>query len=1461
MLNCNYFLDNNNNNNDNNKKNIENLKSFTIKHIIYPTDKNFPEIDKGFTILRSNEINYSHSFKINKMPTREQYFIYNIDEIKKQENSRYTNSYNVLLSINKPYERKKFNINLLEEMLMDFLNEMCSKIIDYKISIENNNRNNMEDDFEDNINHELDDDDEEEETDYVRKMDDDLKNDVLNFDYFIQIFEEKKYKVNLVKNEFIKEFIFFLQSSTELNLYDSKGGKIYQLDKDLDLNLEQLILKYDSEWWRSIQIRYEYFSLIRKEILIGVYSKQYIRRMKDKTAISIINRLKFNPERLVFDIYNDLNVPRVTTEGLLIIKEKFKGSYNIPTRLIIMSELYELFEEKSFNIRTFCIDINENGKSNSFFQKMRSICRKYNYKTKKNISDFNLLRKLEFDYDVFSLYPKEYISSSINNKINFLKDLIDVNYFRTYDFNNFYITKKSYCVMAYNAKISLHKLKTKSTNSISINYDYLTSKLSDVDDKYTYNQTKAIYSILNSNIVIITGEAGTGKTDILKEYCKLFNIKNLLVVSQQSNPMKSIQDRIPELINKTSTIDRICLSIERGTKNGLDIQNKTKVLFIEEAGTMCTLDFIKLLNYLNLDKIIFSGGLEQSFPIGQGEVFRELVETYKDSDFCIELKKIHRVKQDKALLLLNNQHILNGDYNKLDFGYNCDSEKPAIMIKYSNYYDKEFCMESEIERIKNIFQPIFNKIEGKLLKEKERNDSIKIFFGDEEEIVLRLEGRIIKKNYYIFSEEIIKSTFIMCHKNETRLILSDAINLWAEEHDKIVNNTLKNNQTIDQEIFLTNQQNPTTNIQLPFPTLSIQENMNMANYYNDDDINNNNNNNNNIINGITKIKKILKVNEFVTLKKNQNDNEEDRAKANYLRTSHVANGFKICIKEICDYDVTPGLTEEIAEATKINVISTIIQKQNKSWDRIIIGTDTKNNTYRINIRDYGLSNIEKGSASTIASEQGKETKYGIVYFGEKESMFLNRNQVYVALTREIDGVYVVNYVDEKKNRNSMKEAISRLKKKSENYLINGNNKNEKYNHKYDFNNNSNQFDIDNNNDDVDINNQNDQTQKEFEENLSILPKIDLFQLDEMDNNKTLIKYKKVEQRLIDDEEEDDTNTNSNKKLLLINGNYLLSTESKLQEIINNQDTYNYDNDEVNNINNIFKMQLNSFQIKYEDVYNFIKEKKYFGKTNLYNLKKFYLPIMNSKEKILKSRNKNFNKDYDITNEDLIKNLEKKFKRMVYDPLYEYDINDFDVSVFSDKSNNNNNNKKRDEIDFSTMTESSEDLIDFLINGNIKKPKIDNNNNNNNNKSTNKITSDLLSLSSSSSSSFTTTIKENNSNITSTQNLNSLSEDSSEFLLDKNEFNYEQELKRKNILTLQNNNKKKQKISNDNDYINNRTFISNDVLNNNSCNTISCDNNNNNKNNEEDNQFEQNFNLDNVFSNKKTLISIYNKYTT
>ena len=106
---------------------------------------------------------------------------------------------------------------------------------------------------------------------------------------------------------------------------------------------------------------YEYFSLIRKEVLTGVYSKQYIRRMKDETAISIINRLKFCPQRLVFDILNDLNVPRVTTEGLLIIKEKFKGSYNIPIQLIIMSELYELFEENSINIRTFCIDANHRG--------------------------------------------------------------------------------------------------------------------------------------------------------------------------------------------------------------------------------------------------------------------------------------------------------------------------------------------------------------------------------------------------------------------------------------------------------------------------------------------------------------------------------------------------------------------------------------------------------------------------------------------------------------------------------------------------------------------------------------------------------------------------------------------------------------------------------------------------------------------------------------------------------------------------------------------------------------------------------------------------------------------------------------------------------------------------------------------------------------------------------------------
>jgi len=115
--------------------------------------------------------------------------------------------------------------------------------------------------------------------------------------------------------------------------------------------------------------------------------------------------------------------------------------------------------------------------------------------------------------------------------------------------------------------------------------------------------------------------------------------------------------------------------------------------------------------------------------------------------------------------------------------------------------------------------------------------------------------------------------------------------------------------------------------------------------------------------------------------------------ARYLRSDDVMNGEIQQIKHI--FDVPPMLGEDEEEPEGVVVNSTDCPKPFPQWQRILIFESGK----RLNMTHYNLSNITKGSASTIAAAEGSEYDIVVIYGHPNPSRTFNVREFYTAITR------------------------------------------------------------------------------------------------------------------------------------------------------------------------------------------------------------------------------------------------------------------------------------------------------------------------------------------------------------------------------------------------------------------------------------------------------------------------------
>lgn len=185
-------------------------------------------------------------------------------------------------------------------------------------------------------------------------------------------------------------------------------------------------------------------------------------------------------------------------------------------------------------------------------------------------------------------------------------------------------------------------------------------------------QKDAVSNALTSNISILTGGPGTGKTATVNVIVQAFEEICMKKYKKKADivllgPTGKAADRIQELTNKSaSTIHRkLCL---RPDSKFVDIELDCTVVIIDESSMIDIYLMEKLLSSIkNNTIIVFVGDINQLPSVGPGKVLDDMIESNAIS--TVTLTKIFRQKQNSTIVE-NAHHIINAEDTKHGFKLN-----------------------------------------------------------------------------------------------------------------------------------------------------------------------------------------------------------------------------------------------------------------------------------------------------------------------------------------------------------------------------------------------------------------------------------------------------------------------------------------------------------------------------------------------------------------------------------------------------------------------------------------------------------------------------------------------------------------------------------------------------------------------------------------------------------------------
>ena len=217
--------------------------------------------------------------------------------------------------------------------------------------------------------------------------------------------------------------------------------------------------------------------------------------------------------------------------------------------------------------------------------------------------------------------------------------------------DDIYIEESRYALMQhYMNEVSIAEdIKRLIKHSYTIEVNKLEEKIQEIEINqgfdFTGDQREAILSALETNVLLVNGKAGTGKTSVIK------GIVNILKNAKEGYSYNTValsgkaSQRIKESTQlESSTIHRFLVTNPQNfnrfihnRSNPVDID----LLIIDEASMINAYLFAKILEALkNGTKVVITGDYSQLEPIGAGNVFYDLCNS--EHVTRIELTTVHR---------------------------------------------------------------------------------------------------------------------------------------------------------------------------------------------------------------------------------------------------------------------------------------------------------------------------------------------------------------------------------------------------------------------------------------------------------------------------------------------------------------------------------------------------------------------------------------------------------------------------------------------------------------------------------------------------------------------------------------------------------------------------------------------------------------------------------------------------
>ncbi len=210
--------------------------------------------------------------------------------------------------------------------------------------------------------------------------------------------------------------------------------------------------------------------------------------------------------------------------------------------------------------------------------------------------------------------------------------------------------------------IALKLLKLK--NYKGKKYNDIEGQIESLEDDFSLNyelkQKECIYGALSSNVLVITGGPGTGKTTTLDGILRVFNMNGIKTFL--AAPTGRAAKRMTEATGyEAKTIHRmleVTVSEEKGNYFNYNEENKLpcEAIVVDEVSMLDTWLFFHLLKAVSIGtKIILVGDKDQLPSVGAGNVLNDVIKSGLIK--TIKLDVIFRQKEESDIV--SNAHKIN----------------------------------------------------------------------------------------------------------------------------------------------------------------------------------------------------------------------------------------------------------------------------------------------------------------------------------------------------------------------------------------------------------------------------------------------------------------------------------------------------------------------------------------------------------------------------------------------------------------------------------------------------------------------------------------------------------------------------------------------------------------------------------------------------------------------------------